>query len=401
MFFGRRPALYYGKKSHNIEKFYLALDRFMDMLHDTRGHAHRDLELQRSSLERVEVYGARVIHQLQSELLDMDQRDVPARQKTLDYLICKLTAFDAGDPRDVIFGVHSLARKTESTHLPAPNYTTSVLDVFSAFVEYSITSTSQLDIICCHWAPVHTHLLVNYNRRERQGVRTYLPSWIGQLNRAPFGPPSDVFLGRINGTPFIGDTASPYHASRGIGETKISARFGKHAKPRVIREVLPSRAERDEIGRKLLTESYNGTLEVRGLVLGVITERSDRMIPEIIPRDALRLGGWQFSRFEGHNELTDVPDQLWKTLIGNRHLDGKDADFGDKAACLAMLKREDLQGDIRIRDLLRDPYIFGNPRRNNYLERTRVVCWNRRAFIGGLPSPTGVVACDNGQYSLC
>ena len=141
------------------------------MLHEQRNPRQRGPELHRSNMERVEAYGARVIHQLQSELLDKDDRDRPSRQKTLDFLICKLTAFDAGDPRDVIFGVHSLARRIDSTPLPSPNYKASVLDVFASFVEYSFRATWQLDVICRHWAPVHTHLLVNLQRARATGCQ--------------------------------------------------------------------------------------------------------------------------------------------------------------------------------------------------------------------------------------
>lgn len=167
----------------------------------------------------------------------------------------------------------------------------------------------------------------------------------------------------------------------------------------MIREVWPSRARPRKLGRDILIESYDGRLEVQGVILGTITERSDRMIPEIIPRDVLHLGGWKYCNFDGANEVNDVPDQLWKTLIGNKHLNGTDADFGDKAACLAMLKEEDEHGDIRISDLLRRPYIFGNPKRNNYLERARVVCWNRRAFVGEQwPGESTVPPGNNGAW---
>lgn len=388
IFFAYDAALYYGKKSHNVEKFYFALERVMRMLRDPHAHAQKVPELQLSSLEKVEAYGAMTIYKLRTELLEFDNQGQMLLHHTLDDLVPRLTAFDAGDPRDVIFGIYSLARKTEKTPLPPTDYKTSVLDVFAGFVEYSFDSTAQLDIICRHWAPIHTYLLVNYNQRERQGVKTHLPSWIPQLNQAPFGPPSDVFLGRINAAPLIGDHTPIYNATKHTKAENIYAKFGKHSKPKVIREAFPSRAaHRATYGRDLIVERYDGTLEVKGLVLGWITQRSDRMIPEVIPRDALRLGGWKFSKFEGHNKLVDIPDQLWKTLIAKKHFDGSDADIGDKHACLAMLKEEDVQGDIRLDDLLKKPEFSINLTRKNYLERVRVVCWNRRVFVGTLQSP--------------
>lgn len=402
MLFASDAALYYGKKSHNVERFYFALERVMRLLRDPHRQAQKVPQLQLANLEKVEAYGAMTIYKLQSELLELDNQGQMLFHHTLDDLVPRLTAFDAGDPRDVIFGVYSLARKTETTPLPPTDYKTSVLDVFAGFVEYSFDTTNQLDIICRHWAPIHTHLLVSYNQRERQGVKTHLPSWIPQLNEAPFGPPSDVFLGRINAAPLIGDHTPIYNATKGMKADNAYARFGKHGKPRVIKEVFPSRAAyHRNYGRELIVEQYDGTLEVKGIVLGRIIERSDRMIPEVIPRDALRLGGWRFSKFEGHNKLVDIPDQLWKTLIAKKHFDGSDADIGDKHACLAMLKEEDVQGDIRLDDLLRKPEFSTNLTRKNYLERVRVVCWNRRAFVGSLFSrdPPEPIECE--LFGLC
>jgi hypothetical protein len=380
IFFTTNAALYYGKKSHHLDIFNAALARLMRDLRDPGSEIRQVAALQPASLEKLDAYGANVLYKLRSELLEEDSEGDRQPSQTLDYLVPKLTAFDAGDPRDIIFGVQNLARKTEKSPLPRVDYTASVLDVFAGFVRYACAW--QLDIICRHWAPAHTWLIINYNERERGRVDTVLPSWIPQLHNSAFGPPSDVFLGRINGTPFVGETSHLYDASKGVRD--VVAKFGKRQEWKTVMERPMAKLGKPQpTPRILLREIYDGTLEVKGLILGRVRVRSDRMIPEIIPRDAIAMGGWQFRNFEGHNNLIDVPDQLWKTLIAKKHFDGSDADIGDKHACLAMLKREDRQGDIRIRDLLHDPDFSADKTRKEYLERARVVCWNRRAFLGG------------------
>jgi hypothetical protein len=380
IFFATNAALYYGKKSHHLEKFDKALAKLMRDLRDPDSEIRQVAALQPASLEKLDAYGANVLYKLRSELLEEDSQGDIQRSQTLDYLVPRLTAFDAGDPRDIIFGVRNLARNTEGTPLPPVDYTASVLDVFGGFVKYACAW--QLDIICRHWAPVEATLFVSYNEQDRGCVDTILPSWIPQLHGSEFGPPKDVFRGRINGTPLIGETSPLYSASKGARD--VIAEFGLRKIPKfVMNRPIPKAGTSQSTPCILLEEIYDGTLIVKGLVLGRVNVRSDRMIPEVIPRDAIAMGGWQFRNFEGHNKLIDVPDQLWKTLIAKKHSDGSDANIGDKHACLAMLKREDTQGDIHIRELLRDPDFSADKARKEYLERVRVVCWNRRVFLGG------------------
>lgn len=305
------------------------------------------------------------------------QGDIQQSQ-TLDYLVLKLTAFYAGDPRDIIFGVQNLARRT-ATPLPPVDYTACVLDVFTGFVKYA--SLKQLDIICRHWAPVEATLLISYDKHDRGCVDTILPSWIPQLHDSEFGPPHEVSRGRINGISLVGQTTLLYSASKVAKD--VVAGFGMRKRPKILERPIVKAGTPPPAPSILLRETYDGTLMVRGLILGEVRVRSDRMIPEIIPRDAIAMGGWKFRNFEGHNKLIDVPDQLWKTLIANKHINGSDANIGDKHACLAMLKRDDKQGEIHIRELLRDPDFSADKALKEYLERVRVVCWNRRLFLGG------------------
>jgi hypothetical protein len=150
---------------------------------------------------------------------------------------------------------------------------------------------------------------VSYNEQDRGCVDTILPSWIPQLHDSEFGPPKDVFRGRINGNPLIGHTGPLYTASKGA--RGVVAEFGMLRIPKfVLNRPIPKVGTHRAAPCILFEETYDGTLVVKGLVLGRVNVRSDRMIPEIIPRDVIAMGGWQYRNYEGHNNLIDVPDQL-------------------------------------------------------------------------------------------
>lgn len=385
VFFARDKVLHFGEKSQNYTNFLIALDRVMKRLRDPDT---RTKEITDVRLETLQVYGANALHHLHTDLhSDPLTNFRPSRD--LDYLIIRLGAFDAGDPRDIIYGVLSLALKKPG--FPIPNYTASVLDVFAGFVEYTVKVTGSLDILCKHWAPVHTWHFVFLNEHERRRVDTTLPSWISQLDKAPFGSPDDVFLGRKEALSLVEETV--FNASKGARND--TPRFGRRdpGNKRVEEEPITTDANTPLRKRILLTETYNGSLTVQGLVLGRIRERSDRMLPEIINRDALLMGGWKDSRTDKDHRIEDLPDQLWRTLIA--HNGGKPLDIGDKKACLDMLKKEDRHGDIRIGDLLRDPVVNADSDLKKYLTRAREVCWNRRAFLAD-PEPD-----EDELFGLC
>lgn len=157
-----------------------------------------------------------------------NDNQIVERQKTLETLVSTLTAYEAGDPRDIIYGVLSLARDTHrgsrttplspsgqptrlngvtsplmdgvdtnqkdtastskegdvlselpklqragtvwsnsdlgSFHGISADYDKDLLEVCKEFVKASVKSSNSLDIICRHWAPVTSQM--NLTLRE-------------------------------------------------------------------------------------------------------------------------------------------------------------------------------------------------------------------------------------------
>jgi hypothetical protein len=386
LFFAQNAAIYFGSKHQNWQQFFVALGRALELLQDPKRQLIRDADgVHPVAPETLNAYGATVLRGLFSDLLVKDQRGSRHPTKTLDYLICKLTPFDAGDPRDIMFGVYSLAKSATDVQLPTPDYTSSVLDVYTGFIKYTWDITEQLDIICRPWVPKHSWHWINLNKHDRRRVDTKLPSWMRTLEKSAFGIPSEIFQGRINGDPFVGD-AMPIYNTSNRNRVKAVAEFGLKVETKTYNS-QPTAASLDGSGllsdmapRIILKEQFDGTLKVAGQIIGKVRKRSDRMIPEVIPRDALVLGGWKHSRSTEELGFRHVPDRLWRTLIAGRSPEGGALD--DHTACLEMLIREDRQGDIHIGDLLKDTGLMQtNKWLKGYLTRARVVCWNRRAFL--------------------
>jgi hypothetical protein len=412
IFFAKQAAVHCGGgRPIDWKAFMIATERFMRRLPQISDHAReKDIyDLRPEILDALEIYGANCLRSLDSSVLGKNETP-PVRLQTMDYLVPRLIAFDSGDPRDTIFSVFSLARRTVIS-FPLPDYSKSVLDVFAGFVKYYIEYTRSLDIICRPWAPEHTFLRLDLNAQDKyRVVNSTLPSWIPQLDKSTFGTPESIFRGRKNGDSLTGRTSPIYEASKG-GD--LNADFGTLEEPTIIYSVPLSPHEtgsRPEDSRNqynstpinedasrnpnpertrsaiqppraLLLETYDGTLKVKGLLLGGVQEVSMRMIPEIVPKEVITMAGWKFSQSDESHRLQDVPDELWKSLVANKDKDGKDIAGDAQYHCLEALQKGDRSGDIRVGDLIRRKETSTGLKA--YLERVRNVCWNRQAFLAG------------------
>ncbi|KIW03416.1 uncharacterized protein PV09_05191 [Verruconis gallopava] len=376
LFYAQKATIHFGAKKQDSESFFIALGRALEILQESTEND----SLYPTSRETLNAYGATVLRSLLfSEVLRRDALRKPYPTKALDWLIAKLTPFDAGDPRDIVFAVYNLAKNDPCVPIPPTDYNSSVLDVFTRMIEYSYNLGSGLDIILRCWVPTHNWHWINLNKHDRRRVDSVLPSWMRTLDKSAFGIPSEVFGGRINGDSFVGETESRFKAS---GSRKGVAIFGKRPKEKLwYSECTPADPLPSPAPHVVLREVYDGSLQVHGQVIGRVCERSDRMLPGIIPRDVLRMGGWKHSDTNERLELDGIPERLWRTLIAaSTSKNGHNLD--DHSACLRMMRLQDRSGDIRYDVVLK------NARRDkidrwlkDYLERARVACYNRRAIL--------------------
>lgn len=338
-----------------------------------------DLKFKPETLDIVEALGARKLSQVKANLLHKSLNGkIIERHSSLEHLVSSLVSFDASDPRDTIFALLSIARENPERQI-WPNYKKSLLEVYTEFTNHCIKSSNSLDVICRHWAPVSTTVRVKravgvLREITRIQVDTVLPSWISRLDKSAFGTPEMIFRGRRNANNLVG--AHQVYSASSVGGV-VKADFGIRTVPLTI--------EKD-----ILSETFDGTLTVRGFVLGKINEISGRIIPGKLPQEVLEMGGWIYSYRDEERTVNDVPDQLWKSLIANRDENGNSPESYHRKACLYCLQQEDVNGDVDMNQIMKDPSVYH--RFISFLRRVEEVVWNRKAFRSGI---------SNQNFGLC
>jgi hypothetical protein len=274
------------------------------------------------------------------------------RTTKLETLVSDLREFATTDRRDVIYALLGMATETtqeDGMESLKPDYTKSVLEVYSDFVMYCVRTLGSLDIILRAWAPVkraswHETLI-------DPDLRFAVPSWISVLESLPFGDPKLKLKSRMNADALVGGPSHrTYNAS---GRLVANIRFGL-----------------DDV-----TKSYDGSLFVNGLVLGDIEQVSTRMASGIVLKECLEMIGGIDRGAEG--QVLDISDPLWRTLCVNRNEDGQRVSPLYRIFLLQILRQYSTLISIDTEDLLgsdQPKHVQGT------LKRVQSVVWNRRIF---------------------
>src|ERR1700760_3045698 len=391
----RRASIQCGAKSINWVNFADAVANFVMKLDDVKA-LYKKVNLPSfnpDSLTFVESLGAKIMVSTVTNLFrKSDEGDILDRLVNLETLVSTLLTFDAGNPRDIIYALLSIAKDSPlakarprgqdqgDLDLLQPNYAKDALEVYTDFVKHCINSGS-LDIICRHWAvPIRKE----QSRAMSEKMRRFqpllpLPSWIGLLENSPFGP-LDRLTGRVNGDSLVGlPYEHRYNASDGlqpectwdqmtvpyqvpVSPTGSSSSFSRSAQTPTTPEPL-----------KVLAV----TLKCKGMILDRVSRISDRMINATISRECLDLGGWQ--RTEDGGIPKQVPEKLWRPLVADRGPDGHNPPSWYHRACLHCLATTSPSGDINTGELIRDstsPQLMVE-----YLKRVQCVVWSRRIMV--------------------
>lgn len=215
------------------------------------------------------------------------------------------------------------------------DYDADIYDVFKQFLDFAMSRSRSLDIICHPWAP------------EPPPRSPSLPTWIPQLSSAPFerrpgqNSYSRVRADSLVGTPGLG--ARNYNAS---GKTKMYP-------------------PRDFIRER--------TLIATGFVLDYIKTCKNPAVEGIIPSGWLELVDWP-----GPPE--PVPDRFWRTLVADRGPGGEKyppAYF--PLACKWVFEQRSRRANINTHQLLtfgKCPSIVVE-----FLRRVQSVVWDRMLVL--------------------
>ncbi|KAJ6016350.1 hypothetical protein N7540_010941 [Penicillium herquei] len=270
-----------------------------------------------------------------SNLFQTTESGEKAPLKSLEYLVTKLQSFEVTTPHDMIHSLRGIARGTEK--LAELSYDDTPLKVYKDFVEFCITSSGSLDIICRPWAKnIHD--------------KNPLPSWIRDRAHSEFGGPGKTYKGRQNGEILVGEVDKPHYQACG-----------------------------DTIYEKASGNFFEGndetTLHVKGFVLNGISAVSPRNTVGFVFKESIRLGGWQ--GFEHQDPEEGVPDIIWRTLVADRDPHGDKPPLWYRRACWLSLELADIfnNGDLSTLELSQDSVLI-----QKFLRRVQDVTSNRSFF---------------------
>lgn len=316
-----------------------------------------------------------------------------------------LLEFEASDPKDTVFSILQIAKDTYVevpsaktaysslkklstflTELPSdgslpiknldkriePKYQKCLRDVCADFTAYCIDTSENksksLDILCRHWAPKPKPSVYN--------PIVEMPSWILTTDGNAFGGPKQSHKGRVNGDSLVGVDRKSYTASGNLipnikfGTTKAAQEVAEEEPSQMPGEYAKYTIPLTHLEREV-PPRYDGTLEIKGVQLGVI-EECELVINSIISRQALKVCGW--SKEEGCEDL----DRLWRILVADRGPDGSKAPGWYRRACASCLYWYENQAEDSFNtNFLKD--LEGTPEVEvAFLNRVQRVVWNRR-----------------------
>lgn len=323
---------------------------------------------------------------------------------TLEYLVSRLSVFDATQPRDTIYALLAISQDTtphnlEQQHSPHKktgtkvvkafaskqnwrkqpynvDYKLPVMDVYQAFIDFSIRRSEKvraLDIICRPWAPAvrKSHDLLKFQLDPSLGNRTLseeedpevpLPSWIPHLSGAAFEmeehPVAGLRMERQNADTLVG--------LPGSGQTNYSAAGDKAVNLDKLKFVKWDTLKDPE------AHYPDYSMFVEGFILDEVVSVEQIASNGNLPFQWLGPGGW-------HNTDKHPPEEFWRTLVADRGPGGSNPPTYFPRACRESMKfkaktKSKTRGNLDSKKLINEGRCTIVA---EFLRRVQAVIWNR------------------------
>ena len=304
---------------------------------------------------------ARIFVDITSNLVRQPQFGLEDLSYSSLSLVLSLRGFECTDPRDKVYSMLGILGSMGQRAYQdlVPDYSKDVFEVYRDFVKCIVTDTKSLDILCLDWAPS--------NHMKTEAGVSELPSWIPDWRGHAFSMQQQEWEDHKISETLLDPTGKVrYHAS-GKGFSK------RHA---VVR--WPHEHAYQSLNRRFLEDvNRDRSIVVTGVAVGSIVFCTESFSDGIITKSALeRLGGPFKAKSQ---DVTELPEQLWRTLIADRGREGMQSSSLYRRACGYILRKLSRNGHINIDKLLHRETGYVK----EYLERVRAVTWNR-SFIEGV-----------------
>ncbi|KAJ2901293.1 HET-domain-containing protein [Zalerion maritima] len=385
----RSAIIHCGSNQMRWKDFAVAVELFVDAEKKTHSPS---MAMNQSLLipnwfDYVSELGAAILVRATSNLFQnsstMAGIDSRVKLRSLEYLVCQLSAFGVSVAHDTIYAFLAIAKDTNpiaTDHLPGPSqdervaevarqivgrstrfrsrqykvdYNQPYRSVCQGFVEFAINETVDktraLDILCRPWA------------QEEDARRSLgLPSWIPTLAGAGFEMNNHhnsrgsinrgLKLCRRNGSPFVTLPSSNSRHYTAAQDRVVDTRFLTFKKSDGT-EHLGSEAWKEleaehTPGKKPHPDAYM-SMFVTGFILDVIEEVED-ISKGTISEHWINLAGW-----EDKNQYP--PEEFWRTLVADRGPDGENPPLYYEIACKEALARSRSPRDIETGSIIASP----------------------------------------------
>ncbi|KAH7086231.1 hypothetical protein FB567DRAFT_593180 [Paraphoma chrysanthemicola] len=225
--------------------------------------------------------------------------------------------FETSDPRDTINAFVNIAKELDramSNKLqlaPEPDFTKDLFEVYRDFLQWVVATAKSLDTICRHWA-----LPERATNMPTTPRLVDLPSYMQLVDHGAFGRGSEVFDGRNAGDSFVGQPGDHHHHASGFG--------WQHKTPEVEfrKDAEQTQAPQPSCGTPTATRSIvrDMSMLATSRCIGTVSSRNQPFADGVIPKECLQKLGWEY---DWHAEqVEDVPEQLWQTLVADCGLNG-------------------------------------------------------------------------------
>ena len=239
---------------------------------------------------------------------------------SLEHLVTTFSDFEVSMPHDAVYALLSLAAKNGmESHQDYPLWHTAIKDPLvhldkknmklvgyhvnydqpyddfcKQFIQFCISSSHSLNIICIPWAPEPNALPSDHPVRSKK-----LPSWMSIVDRSPR---------RAISGPWSGPTGSAGpHSNRDILATPVSQKTGHY------RASGERRIHLDTLRFRKCKKLFS--MYVRGFVLGRMISRANTSLSGNIPSDWASFAGW--------TDLSQNPPvHFTRTLVADRGISG-------------------------------------------------------------------------------
>jgi hypothetical protein len=304
---------------------------------------------------------------------------------SLEYLVSRLSVFEATEPRDTIYALLAIAKDTNpfavtgeerhtspvvpggaqliswaTRHQKARryrvDYSQPYVDICKDFMDFAIRQanrtdpTRALDILCRPWAPPPKSRKPFYGQTgfhfKHDDNDQDLPSWIPQLSGAAHSmhkhPNGEFKMGRINADPLVGlPTPAPRNYSAAETTQLRQLRFKKRDK------------------------YYS--MYVSGFVLNTVGKVEVESQSGNIPDKWVDAGGWR-------DIDQDPPEEFWRTLVADRGHHGRNPPTYYARACKESITKGLASGSLNTTELINQGRCSVV---SEFFRRVQAVIWNR------------------------